>query len=253
MAKPERLAVVAAVMVTGLAAEVAWAARRPLPDLEEIDVSGRVGHRPGPTIRLLALGDSTLTAPGVTDPSAVWLHRALLQLDDAPSVDVTSLAVSGSRVADVLERLDAAVELAPDVVVLAVGSNDAMHGTPARRFEAQLDAALASLLRASPVVAVANIGDLGNVARVPKPLDTVLRVRSRTLCRKVEQVVASHDGAVLIDVTVTNEAFRDPSVFAADLFHPTEAGHAIWADAALPGLQAAFERLRSSSDGASFR
>jgi lysophospholipase L1-like esterase len=253
VARPERVAIAAAVMVTGLAAEVAWTAHRRLPALQGIDVSGRVGDRPGPTIRLVALGDSTLTAPGVTDPSGVWLHRALRQLDDAPSVEVTSLAVSGSRIADVLDRLDKAVELAPDVMVLAVGANDAMHGTPARRFEAQLEAVLVRLLRAAPVVAVANIGDLGNVARVRKPLDSVLRVRSRVLCRRVEQVVASHDRAVLLDVTVTNEAFRDPSVFAADLFHPTEAGHGIWADAALPGLQLAFERLRSSADGIGVR
>jgi lysophospholipase L1-like esterase len=245
VAKPERVAVAAAVMVGGLAAEVAWTARRRLPTLAEIDVSGTVGHGPGPPIRLVALGDSTVTAPGIADRSGVWLHQALLRLDPSPSVEVVSLAVGGSRIADVADTLDEAVALDPDLVVIAVGSNDAIHATPARRFETQLDDVLRRLLATVGIVAVANIGDLGNVARVHRPLDTVLRRRSHTLCRRVERVVAAHQGAVLLDVTTTNEAFRDPSIFAADLFHPSETGHSIWADAALPGLQLAFDRLRS--------
>ena len=158
------------------------------------------------------------------------------------------MAVSGSRIADVAERLDEAIGLDPDLVVLAVGSNDAIRATPAQRFEARLDEVLSRLLDTAPVVAVANIGDLGNVARVRPPLDTVLRLRSRALCRRVERVVASHERAALLDVAETNEAFRDPNVFAADLFHPTEAGHSIWAEAALPGLRNAFDRLPSPAD-----
>jgi len=248
VATPERVGIAVAVMMGGLAVEVVWTAHRRLPALDEIDASGAVGDLRGSPIRLVALGDSTLTAPGVADRSGVWLHQALVRLDPPRRVEVISLAVSGSRIADVAERLDEAIGLDPDLVVLAVGSNDAVHATPAQRFEARLDEVLRRLLAAAPVVAVANIGDLGNVARVRPPLDTVLRLRSRALCRRVERVVASHERAVLLDVTETNEAFRDPNVFAADLFHPTEAGHSIWAQAALPGLRIAFDRLPSSAD-----
>ena len=42
-----------------------------------------------------------------------------------------------------------------------------------------------------------------------------------------------------VRVTVVDDHFRDRTVFAADLFHPARAGHALWAEAALPGLSAA--------------
>lgn len=244
-ATPERVAVVGAMLVSGIVAEVMWTAHRRLPALVDIDASGFVrGSSPGSPIRVIALGDSTLTGPGITNPSEVWLHQALGRLEGTPSVEVISLAVGGSRLADVAGRIAEAAELEPDLMVLAVGANDAIHGTSSLHFASHLDAVLTDLLAAAPIVAVANIGDLGNVARVPRPLDAVLRRRSRSFCRTIERVVESHDRAVLLDVTPSNEAFRDRSVFGADLFHPSEVGHAHWADAALPGLQQAFDRLQ---------
>ncbi len=60
---------------------------------------------------------------------------------------------------------------------------------------------------------------------MPPPLNSVLGRRSRTICRRIEAVVSRHERAVLLDVTPTNEAFRDRSVFAPDLFHPARSGH----------------------------
>lgn len=246
-AKPEHAAAGAAMLVTGLVAEVIWTAKRRLPALEGIDVSGRIGTY-GLPVRLVALGDSTLTGPGVSDPSQVWLHRALGRLAGSPSVELISLAAGGSRVADVATRLDEAVDLGPDLVVLAVGANDAIHATPTQRFDAQLRAMLERLTDEVAVVAVANIGDLGNIARVHRPLDLVLRRRSQVFSRTVERAVADIERAVLLDVTAADDVFRDRSVFAADLFHPGEDGHAAWADSVLPGLQLAFDQLRAGTD-----
>jgi lysophospholipase L1-like esterase len=242
------VAVGTATLSSAIALEVRRAVRLPLPTLHGIDASGTVhGRRDGPAVRVVALGDSTLTGPGITDPSNIWLRQALHRLELEPTVEMISLAVGGSRVVDVLGRVQEAIDLQPDLVVVAVGANDALHSRPTRRFAAQFDELLDRLTAEVPVVAVANVGDLGNIARARAPLTNALRLRARIVSRTIEQSVARHEGAVLLDVTRSNEPFRDPGVFGPDLFHPSEVGHTIWADAIFADLRTAFDRLSASS------
>ncbi len=231
-------------LAAALATEVLWVAHRRLPVLAHVDASGVIAPVDGDTssepLRVVALGDSTLTGPGLPSGEHVWIRTALGAV--GRSVDVVSLAVSGSRIADVERRVDEAIAHRPHLVVVAVGCNDVIHGTAPRQFRAAYDCMLDRLTGGVPVVAVANIGDLGNVARVPHPLKSLLRWRARAFCSIIESVAESYEQAVVLDVTGSDHVFRDRSVFTADLFHPGEAGHAAWAEAALPGLRLAIER-----------
>jgi len=229
-----------------LTAEVLWAARRRLPVGEEVDATGLLfDHLPGAPLRVVVLGDSTLTGPGLISPEDVWVRQALAVLDLGRPIEVVSFAVGGSRAVDVLGRLDAALAEGADAVVLAVGSNDAIHGTPRRRFVETYDRLLGEILRRVPVVAVTNVGELGHIARIPRPLRTLLSARGHSFCRAIESVVARHARAVLLDVSPANHHFRDRSLFGPDLFHPTSAGHSRWAEAVAPGLLLALSRLES--------
>lgn len=229
-----------------LGAEILWTSRRRLPSLAGIDATGLVpgtasdDRRP---IRLVALGDSTLTGPGLTDPDDIWLRRALTNLHLERTVDVVSLAIGGSRAADVRALVPRALAWKPDVVIVAVGSNDAIHGTPYRAFTQTLEGIASTLLSEVAAIGVGNVGDLGNVARVPLPLSSLLRQRSIAISRRVEAVTHRHDRAVLLDVTASDIGFRDRGVFAEDLFHPNETGHGLWAAAAEPGLRQVLDRV----------
>lgn len=241
-----KLAITAAGAGIGiLCAEAAWVVlRRDLPSLDGLDASGAIGPagEDDHPLRLVALGDSTLTGPGLDRAEHVWIRRALDATGSARPIELRSLAVGGSRVADVRRLVPDALALAPDAVVVAVGSNDAIHATPPRRFEIDLDAMLDELLAEVGVVGVCNVGDLGNVARVPRPLADLLRARSRLVRRQIERTVAKHPGAVLLDVTPSDGAMRDRSMYAADRFHPNAEGHARWGDAAVPGLTEVLRR-----------
>ena len=238
--------------IATLGVEALWTAKRRLPSLDGIDATGTIpGRAPQgrDPIRVVALGDSTLTGPGLTDPDDIWLRRSLRELHLDPTVELVSLAVGGSRVGQVRALVPSALALEPDVVVVAVGSNDAIHGTGYRAFSEALDTTIATLLTSVRAVGVCNVGDLGNLARVPMPLSSVLRQRSIAISRRVEAVVASHDRAVLLDVTASNVGFRDRGVFAEDLFHPNRRGHALWADAAAPGLCEVMQGLIAPAGG----
>ncbi|MET0908976.1 MAG: GDSL-type esterase/lipase family protein, partial [Ilumatobacteraceae bacterium] len=181
------MAALAGGVLAGLVAEYYWTTRRPLPSLTGIDASGRIGGTSSETpLRVVALGDSTLTGPGIDDPRDIWLPRALAHLDVPGGVELISLAVGGSCAVDVAARVDEAIELDPDLVVIAVGCNDVIHSTPTRRFTATLDSVIGRLHRADVVVAVANIGDLGTIARLVWPLSILVSVRSSSIRRAIE-------------------------------------------------------------------
>jgi len=235
-------------LATGMTitAEVLWAAHRRLPVGAEVDASGVLGaDRTGPPVRVVVLGDSTLTGPGLTSPDDLWVRQALSALDLDRPVELVSFAVGGSRVGDVRRRLDEALAVDAHAVILSVGSNDAIHGASARRFAADYNSLLTELLSRVQVVAVTNVGDLGNIARFPRPLRTIVRERGRTFCRIVDRVAGEHAQAVLLDVTPSNHYFRDRSLFGPDMFHPTSDGHSKWAEVAVPGLLLAFSRLEA--------
>lgn len=239
-------AATALTVATGLTltAEVWWAAHRRLPVGLEVDATGVLGaHLAGTPVRVVILGDSTLTGPGLESPDDIWVRRALSALDLGRPIDLASFAVGGSRVADVRRRLDEALAVDADAVILSVGSNDAIHGTPARQFATDYELMLSELLERVPVAAVTNVGDLGNIARFPRPLRHVVRRRGRTFCRLVEQAAGRHDQVELLDVSPANGYFRDRTMFGPDLFHPSRDGHLKWAEAAAPGLLLALSRL----------
>ncbi len=235
---------VAAATVSFLGVQLVWIVHRRLPTLTEVDLSSRIfGAADSGSVRVVALGDSTLTGPGLSDPSKIWLSQAICLLAPVFDVELISLAVGGSRVADIGGQIERVVELGPALVVLNVGANDVLHGTPHRRFIADFDALLTSLVERVPVVAVTNIGDLGTVARAPRPLSNALRIRSRSFSGAIERIVAAHDQAVLLDVTPADIFFGTRDMFGDDLYHASEIGHFRWAEATTSGLRVAFDRL----------
>jgi lysophospholipase L1-like esterase len=189
-------------------------------------------------LRLAAAGDSTLTGPGLADPRDIWIRQVArwVASHEHAHVEVTSFAVTGSRVRDVVTRqLDPLLATAPDVVVVAVGTNDAIHLTPLRRVEADFRTLVARLVAEVPAVVIGGVGDLGGIARVGPPLADVLRARGRAVNRVI-RAAAERGGAHYIDVSTVDLAFRHggAAVFSADLFHPNQMGHALWANTAAP-------------------
>jgi lysophospholipase L1-like esterase len=214
--------------------------RRDLPSVSGADATGiEHGHVPDARpLRLAAAGDSTLTGPGLADESQIWVRQAARMLAgrEGRPVDVHSVAVGGSRVRDVLrDQLEPLLAGSPDIAVIAVGTNDALHYTPLVDVERSFRELVGRLLAEVPAVVIGGVGDLGGIARVPFPLSAAIRAQGRRVNRVIRSVVVPSD-AHYIDVSTVDRAFRrgGASLFSADLFHPNEHGHALWAGAAAP-------------------
>ena len=146
------------------------AAHADLPDFDDLDLTGYYGTArdvtPDP-VRVAVLGDSTLTGPGLAHARHVFVAHAADSL--RAGVHLTGHAVGGSRIGDVLmHQLPAVLDQRPDVAVVSVGANDAIHSTPLAQFERDFRAVVGALDRAGIDTLVCGLIDLGRSRASPR-------------------------------------------------------------------------------------
>lgn len=209
--------------------------RDDLPTLENQDPSGHFGDPRSPRLRVVFLGDSSVTAPGVEPLDASWPRQVAIHLGERFYVTALSVAVGGAKARDVLaEQVDAALEVDPDIVYLSVGSNDALRATPVSRFETEYLDIVERLHASVPAVGLSGVGDLGTIPRLPEPMRGVARVRARSIDRAIARVTAQFPRAVKSNPWVVMEAFVDNDYFAGDLFHASAVGHLLFGEVGKP-------------------
>ena len=232
----------ALVTAGGLWVQALHSANAALPRFADLCASGSYGDPAGQSLRITILGDSSLTGPGLEKGSDIWIAQLA---DRLPwSVDLVSQAKGGSRVRDVLlhQAADAALTQ-PDLFVLAIGANDALHATSTRQFRRDLEAVLNLLGRIAPVMSL-GVGDLSVIPRLPKSLRSLAAYRSATIDEIHSQVAQGVSQVTRVPVRELSDAmFRSPSIdlFAEDRFHPNRLGHTAWADLFEPFLRKALQ------------
>lgn len=227
-----RRGAIAGLALLGL--EAAYAVLRPAPHMEQFDPSGEFGDPSHPTLRVAVLGDSSVTAPGVTGPHEIWVSVVCSRLADTRHVILQSFAVGGSMAHDVIaDQLDNAITFEPDVVFVSVGANDAIKGVPIRRFEANLHRLIARLSDTGAMVILTGVGVMGTIPRLYPPLSTLMSRRAERFDQVHWRVAEAH-GATVIDQRTDDARIwnTDRSLWAADHFHVSAAGHARWAETA---------------------
>jgi acyl-CoA thioesterase-1 len=171
----------------------------------------------------VALGDSTAQGIGARGPERgyVGLLARRLRATTGRPVQVVNLSRSGARVHDVVvEQLPRLAGLAPDLVTVAVGSND-LRQYDAARFRAGVDALVAGLPPGTVVGDVPWFMHGGTGRESGEAAD----------------YVASQAGSRGLPVARLHRAMRERgwrsmiTDFAADWFHPNDRGHRVWADA----------------------
>jgi lysophospholipase L1-like esterase len=215
-----------------IGAEAAYAVLRPVPRFDEFDPSGLFGESHLPPMRVAAIGDSSVTAPGVSGPEEIWVSKVCNRLAETRHVTFESYAVGGSKVADLIEnQLDHTLAFGPDLVLVAVGANDVIRGVSLRAFEGRLDELIASLAETNALVIMSGVGDMGTIPRLHPPLRNMMSRRSERFNR-VHEIVAARYGAHVIDQRSDDPGiwYSDRTLWSPDLFHVSAAGHDRWAN-----------------------
>jgi lysophospholipase L1-like esterase len=228
-----------------LAGQAAYARLRNLPSFDGLDPSMSVGNPELPPLRLVILGDSTATAPGLDDPDDSWPRLTAQHLTPRFSIDLRCLAVGGAKSSDVLKsQVPLALQEQWDIAIVTVGSNDVLNMVPIRRFERHLDRIVEALSQVAGQIILFGVGDLGSIPRLPFPIDTFASGAGH-LADRVHRKVAERHGVLKIDQwKLTTAAFNSGlHMFSPDLFHPGPEGHRAWADALIPTVEEALMRL----------
>lgn len=220
--------------------------RRYLPPDSAPPVEGVRGDVSRPLLRLTMLGDSTAAGVGATRTEDTVGGLVADGLADDYQVVLSSVAVSGSRTGDLGPQVSRALLLRPDVAVVLIGANDAIHGTPVKVAAGNLFEAVHRLREAGVAVVVGTCPDMGARA-FAWPLRELAAWQGRRIARASAIAVHQADGAVVALGELCGPLFRaEPASLSGDHFHPSELGYRIWADALLPAVRHAASTRQSS-------
>lgn len=202
----------------------------------------------------VAVGASETVGFGADRPATQAWPEVLRRQALPSKTKFVNLGVPGATVAVALaQELPKAVELSPTIVTVWLNVNDLIAQVPLATYESQVRQLLAGLRRGGATrVLVANTPPLDRLPaylaclpnpppQIQCPLPTGF-VPSAELVRlgvgaynKVIAKVASAEGAEVVDLHAAGLAARskgtEASLFGADGFHPSTAGHKAVAEA----------------------
>jgi lysophospholipase L1-like esterase len=188
---------------------------------------------PGEALRLISLGESTVAGIGARTHETGLTGQLALALKQRTnrSVDWTVVARSG------INARKCRVELVPklagrraDVVLIALGVNDAIEFHTARRWASDIESLIESvrLEVGDALVLLAGVPPLDCFPALPNPLGFVLGARSASLARASEKLAKRMERVVHVPFEIEKERCDD--LFCADGFHPSELGYTMWAE-----------------------
>jgi len=184
----------------------------------------------GKSIRLLAIGESTVCGVGLVsgdETVAATTARALARLTSRP-IEWHAEGLSGATVSDARKQLLPRIAPEPvDLIIVAFGVNDATaYRSPAAFVYdlAELVTAVRSRVGDAAVV-IGGVAPLNCFPALPWPLRSILGWRSAALQTAVDRLTER-----LPRLVVERIPALEPDLFARDGFHPNERAHAIWGE-----------------------
>ncbi|WP_436493737.1 SGNH/GDSL hydrolase family protein [Actinokineospora sp. HUAS TT18] len=207
------------------------------------DGTGPVALSTTDVLTFAMFGDSSAAGLGAESADrlpGVVLAKGLAARSGRP-VRLVTHAVSGSRTADLVAQVDAALELTPDVALIFIGGNDVTAKMRIGTSAALLAAQVRRLTEAGTAVVVGTCPDLGSIRPIPQPLRAVAQRWSRALARAQGRELGKTMATAVPLAALLSPAFyeRPEELFSPDRFHPNGEGYAMAADVILAPLCAA--------------
>jgi len=179
---------------------------------------------------IVAFGDSLTAGLGVT-PEDSYPSRLQARLRaDGYAYRVVNAGASGDTTAGGLRRVDWALKNRPDIVIVALGANDAMRGQDLASVRSNLDAIVARFQKAGARVLVAGM-------EVPPNYGA----RYAADFRRLYAEVARKRGAAFMPFLLDGVA-GDPRLNLPDGIHPTAEGYRIVVEHLWPHVEPLLKR-----------
>jgi acyl-CoA thioesterase-1 len=173
---------------------------------------------------VVALGDSLTAGLGVAADEAFPARLEARLRAEGYAYRVVNAGVSGDTTAGGLRRVDWALRVSPDVVIVALGANDGLRGQSPQAMRANLEEIVARLQAAGARVLLAGMRLPPNYgAEYTKEFEAVFPAVARR-------------AKVALMPFLLNGVAGDPRLNQADGIHPTAAGQQVIADHLWPYL-----------------
>ena len=219
----------------------------PLPSTAQVISARRLPTDGAKPLTYVALGDSTVSGVSATDPERNYVSRLHERLRSAyPAARLVNLGVSGAIAADVVNgQLERTVALRPDLVTLSIGPNDITRGRAAAEYERNLETIFQTLLgETTAVLVVSLIPDLTVTPRFRGKEGAAEVGRRVARFNQALRRQAQAHGVEIVDLYTPSrrEVPRRPDLIAADGYHPSDQGHARWAELMWRGVERRLDR-----------
>ena len=187
-------------------------------------------------IQFVALGDSSVQGVGASSPGQSWVSVLADEITKQTGmpVEIYNLSVSGAIAAEVLrEQIPRmkALNIEPDLVMLAIGGNDATQ--PGRVTVESYTHVMSQIVRELPE---------GSFITDPPWISLPLfGSRARRMTRRVRPLIEEHGHHLLplFDATHSAGTLRYYRYTSEDFFHPNDSAYAAWAEGFLKVLATA--------------
>jgi lysophospholipase L1-like esterase len=211
------------------------------PDLG-LAVRSSAGDASKQPLRITLLGDSTALGVGVeTAEETIGGQLTTLLAEAGASVALSTVAVAGARSGDLATQVARAqLGTRPDIAVILIGLNDAMHLIRPGEAAAAIATAVRRLRDAGTAVIVGTCPDLGAARAMAQPLRLLVGWYGHRVAR-AQASAARAAGATVVDLAAhVGPVFRaDPGMLCGDRFHPSADGYQVIAYALYPEIAAA--------------
>lgn len=182
-----------------------------------------------PPLRLLAIGESTVAGVGAANHEEALTGQLAWRMANLTGRSVAWLAcgLSGASVSAARTILLPRVAPAPaDLLLLAFGVNDVLDHTGPARYARDLQALIEALRErvGNAPALIAAAPPMARFPSLPRPLNAYLGARAALLNAATRKLAIEHAAQVAPLVRI------EPALFAADGFHPSAAGYAVWAE-----------------------
>lgn len=185
----------------------------------------------GPKLTYVVMGDSTAIGQG-TEYKNSYAVASANQLAQDYQVQFVNVGVSGAKTQDVLDtQLKKAATYKPDLVLLAVGANDANNFTSGKTIQSGLQQTIDGLKKSNPKVRIVVTGSpaIDAVPRYIWPYKQFRGLRTKQVNDTFASIIDKNNLTFAPIAAKTRSAFlANPTLFAADKFHPNARGYALW-------------------------
>lgn len=205
-------------------------------------VDRTVGASDGrPPLELRVLGDSTAAGVGTDRPEDALptLLAERVARRTGRAVHVVGLGVSGARTTDL--SVDQIPQIGDaDAVVVVIGSNDVIHGTPPWRLRRDTSRMLDEVATADAATVVGGIPRFYGVGALAQPLRALVDGYAAVLRDVQRDTIATRPDVTFVDIAaLASPRFLGvPESMSRDEFHPSTVGYGFWADALAPAVVA---------------